>query len=321
MKILKKTVGVTMALSLALCTLYPSISQAQAVTPTPIQSVNLNNSSLTTLNLPSASTIETFIQKSSKEIESRIVWNINTKDDYFRLLDKIFTELPSKVSIISSLSKEDADSWYSEYQLMTIPSRMNNVQTLASYSITKKRLGKLIVLTDKSNKKYSAKQIEDGVKAYAKEFATQIEGLNTEQKINVIYDFIYSQYQYKASSYSEMLVGNAYTKQLACNGFSRLFYELAVASGVNAKLIEADDHFYNHVETSSGQWVILDVTTDIILKTKHGATGLSKEDYLSYVSKVGFYWATPVNREPAVATSWTVEQKESFLSSVKLSNE
>lgn len=312
LKSIKKTIITTMALGIGFVIFQPNIAHAEVPTKAIYETINIQGNQ-SALKLPSVSSIETHIEKSSNTKDNRITWNVETKEDFFALLDKAYLELPSKITLISSISKKVMNEWESEYDEQTIPSRINNLHTLASYSI-KKSSSKVITITDKSNNKYTAKQIEEGIKSFSKEFAKSINHLDNEQKIKVIYDYIYAQYKYEATSISGMMVGNAYNNKLACNGFSRLFYELATASGVNVKLVEADDHFYNHVETSKGQWVIIDLTTDILLKKKHGATGLSLENYLSYVSKVGFYWAKPVEREQAIATPMTPEDKEQFLS-------
>lgn len=309
---MKKSIATTMALTILLSVIQPNFIYAEERMKDTYQEEG-GEQIQETFKLPSVRILEKYIQESSTIKETKSIDNVNTKKEFFELMDKVYTELPSKVTLKSTITKEEVNKWSSEYEEIRTPSEINNLHTLASYKV-KKQFGKVITITDESNPKYRAKQIEKGTKKFAQEFASKLNDLNYGQKIMVIYEFIYTQYKYDATSYSNMLIGNAYNKKLACNGFSRLFYELAISSGVDAKLIESDDHFYNHVKMANGEWIVMDLTTDILLKRKYGAIGLSQEDYLSYVSNVGFYWAKPVEREKAVATSMTVEQKEKFLS-------
>lgn len=311
---MKKSITTTMALTILLSVIQPNFIQAEERTKGTYQEEG-GEQIQETLNLPSVRLLEKYIQDSSSIKETQSIDDVHTKEDFFKLMDKIYTELPSKVMLKTAITKEEINKWHSEYEEIRTPSEINNLHTLASYTV-KKKFGKVITITDESNPKYTAKQIEKGTKRFAKEFANKLNGLNNEQKIKVIYEFVYAQYKYDASSYSNMLIGNAYNKKLACNGFSRLFYELAIASNIDAKLIESDDHFYNHVKMANDEWIIMDLTTDILLKRKYGAIGLSQDDYLNYVSNVGFYWAKPVEREKAIATAITTQQKDKFMSAI-----
>ncbi|PLS19198.1 hypothetical protein CVD28_01965 [Bacillus sp. M6-12] len=262
------------------------------------------------------SKMESYMKTVKKQADNRVVKGVSNQATFNKMVDMMHKELPTQITFESSVPEKTLKLWYDEYQLIGTPSQQTNLHTLASYSL-KKGIKNTYVLKDNSNDKYSAKQIEKGIQLFANDFALGIKNLPQDVKIHMVYNYIYEQFQYGASSYKKMMIGNAYNGKLACNGFSRLFYELAHASGIPVKMIESDDHFYNQVQTSTGKWVIIDTTTDILLKQKHGATGLAKEEYLNYVSKVGFYWAKPVSRESAQADFLDKEQKEEFL---KLSN-
>lgn len=105
-----------------------------------------------------------------------------------------------------------------------------------------------------------------------------------------------------------MMIGNAFEYEMACNGISFLMYELLSASGIETRIVQGEDHFYNLVSLKSigeettdpnvkTDWIIVDVTTDILLKETHGATGKPLNEYLSYVSRTGRYFATPIEKE------------------------
>ncbi|MGG3806061.1 hypothetical protein [Metabacillus fastidiosus] len=251
------------------------------------------------------------------------IYDMKNKNDFFILLDKVYTELPQSVSIYNDVSSEELQQWKDKYFQKSRISSMKNIATLANYDIRKKA-SNLILLEDVSHDKYQAVQIEKSLGVFAKEFASSIRYLPPEQKVHVIYDYIYYQFKYKATKTTDMLVGNTYNRQLACNGFSRLFYELVKASNLPVRLVESEDHYYNHVKieditvnkTNQGKntekWLIIDLTTDILLNEKHGATGLSEAAYLSYVSKVGFYRSLPSSKELAVSQDWTNAEKKNF---------
>lgn len=265
--------------------------------------------------IPSMELYHNLLERIETDKEKKDIWNVDaivTKEDYFALRDRINKELPYQVVIKDSKDKRDVYyDWDSEYNTIT-PSMSPNHNLLANYAL-KYQLSGSYTITDSANTKYSAKTIEKALDIYSERFARSLKGLTDEEKVHTIYNFIYEEFDYKASNYQAMMVGNAYSYELACNGFTRLFYALATASGLETKMVRGDDHYWNQWKTKEGQWITVDITTDIVLKKKHGATGLSKEDHITYVSNVGFYFARPVPQETSTPNPWTKEQKEKFL--------
>ena len=257
--------------------------------------------------------LDTQPQKADRWLNQKV----DTKQQFFALLDKVYAELPQGVTIKTTISKDTLYEWETEYVNMTIPSKNTNMGVLASYTL-KKTNNTTATLTDKASAKYNAKTVDHALKVFSQEFAKNLpKDLTDEQKLNRVYSYIFDNYTYNASGYQKMMVGNAPNFTMACNGFTKLFHEMATAAGLDVRMVKGDDHYWNQWKTPQGDWVTVDTTTDILLKTKHGATGLSKQDHLNYVSKVGFYWAKPVPQEVNTPTSWTQSQKETFLNAIK----
>lgn len=241
--------------------------------------------------------------------------NIDTKQKYFSLLDEVYSKLPQKVTVYSTVTEDELEKWSTEYSIEKTPSKNSNMNLLANYSV-KKIGGKVLTITDKTNSKYSAKTIETALNAFSLKFSESIKDKTDEEKVKLIYNYMYKQYSYNASGYSKMMVGNAPNMEMACNGFTRLFYALTSASGVETRMVRGDDHYWNQWKTPEGDWVTIDVTTDILLNTEHGATGLSREEHIKYVSNVGFYFARPIPQETNTPSGWSKEQKDKFLTMV-----
>lgn len=265
----------------------------------------------------SIKTMQKVLDTQPQQADKWVNQKVDTKQQFFTLLDKVYTELPQSVIIKTSIDKDTLSVWESEYNNTTIPSRNDNMNVLASYTL-KKTSHNTFTLTDKSSAKYNAKTIDHAVKVFSQEFAKHLpSGVSHEQRLDAIYTFIFDNYTYNASGYQKMMVGNAPNLTMACNGFTKLFHEMATAASLETRMIKGDDHFWNQWKTPQGDWVTIDLTTDILLKTKHGATGLSKQEHLDYVSKVGFYWAKPISQEVNTPTGWTKEQKDTFLTTIK----
>jgi len=324
MKLWKHTIAFGCALGVALSVLPMNSAKAEGFSNIPVVAYQTITNvtyleektkneipDVPSVKLPSLKYMQQGLDTKPKE---NIVWkdkSVNTMDQLIQLMNEVYTELPQKVIIKSDADEKLFRTWMQIYESSTIPDKNLNLNTLANYSL-KKTGFKQYTLTDKTHSKYQAKQIEASLNDFSEEFAKSIQDLSSEQKLHAIYNYIFDQFSYNASGYSKMLVGNAPNYEMACNGFSRFFYQLATHSGIEARIVKSEDHFYNQIKTEDG-WVIIDLTTDILLKTKHGATGLSQEEYLKYVSGVGFYWALPINAEKVTPHAWSEEEKAQFL--------
>ena len=298
----------------------PTVAHAQGEAPTTSNQPTYAVASAKAPQIAKVPSLERFEQiykehKAEEKVELTI--NIATYEDYKKAMIQVYTELPHKAVLKSKLKRSELKDFESKFHYEILVGNLPNYLLLANYS--EQGVGSTLLYNDKTHAQYSAKTIEAVTKQFAKEFAQGVEGLKPIDKFAVIYDFVYQHYSYSATNYREMLVGNAPTGVMACNGFSRLMYELLNASGIETQLMHSDDHFYNQVKVADvfgkGEgYFTLDVTTDILLKTKHGATGLATKDYLNYVSKVRFYWATPVAKETKKPVALDSQSKNAITS-------
>ena len=233
---------------------------------------------------------------------------VKNYEEYKRAMYQLYTDLPQTMKIKSTLSKNRMTEFSDKFEDELIANDLPNYNLLAYYKM--KKVGNIYTFTDNSHKKFSAKQIETYINTFATRFADSISELSPNEKLNTIYNYVYSNFKYNANGYQYMMVGNAYTYEMACNGFSRLMYEMLNAAGIETRIIEGEDHYYNLVASHNvfeegdsefdfqdDDWFILDVTTDILLNTYHGATGKTTNDYLAYVQKTNIYMAKPIAKE------------------------
>lgn len=260
---------------------------------------------VTQIQLPSISQVAN--EKVNVKLQSFSVM-VSNYEDYKKSMFRLYTELPRTMTIKTKVSKDQMDEFSKKFKAELVAVDLPNFNLLAHYKM--KKVGNLYTYTDNSHKKFSAKQIETYVGTFASRFAKNIEHLSPSERLQTIYDYVYSNFEYNAIGYQYMMVGNAYEYEMACNGFSRLMYEMLNAAGIKTKIIEGEDHYYNLVsfqdvfeeegKTSNFQrddWFVVDVTTDILVKKPHGATGKAMNDYLAYVVNTNLYTAKPIVKE------------------------
>lgn len=218
-----------------------------------------------------------------------VTYQIRTVADIHRSLESIYTDLPHSATLKNngSLSDEQIESTISEWVQKTKPQENINVYTLANYKLQKSNL--TYKLIDNTHKELSASQIEKGLDTFSSFFAETLEGLSEEEKVNIIYNYIFDNFSYNASGFQKMLVGNTYNGEFACNGYAHLFYKLAKASQLNVEIIRGEEHFWNKVVLSNGETVTVDITTDDYLKERYASIGSSSENHISITNRVGFY--------------------------------
>lgn len=244
--------------------------------------------------------------------------------EYKDAMIKLYTELPNTMKIKSTLNKNQMEDFSKKFEVELVAGDLPNYKLLANYKM--KKFGNLYTYTDNSHKNFSAKQIETYINTFATRYAESIEDLSPSEKFNSIYNYVYSNFKYNANGYQYMMVGNAYDYEMACNGISRLMFEMLNAADIDTRIIEGEDHYYNLVSFQSAfgeegnndtlqgdDWFIVDATTDILLKKPHGSTGTATNEYLAYVLTTDIYYtAKPIAKE----TTKTIELKDEFIAMI-----
>lgn len=213
---------------------------------------------------------------------------VSSKQELQEKLNDIYKELPQKV-YISGLNIDDIREVMSNIENKIIPNDSFNNKTLANYRISKS--GNKVLISDNSNKKYSAKSIEQGIEEFSNDFAKEISDLDEHSKINIIYNYIFDNFKYNANGFQFMLVGNSYTGEFACNGYSRLFYELSTAAGLDVEIVQGEEHFWNRVTLSNGEVMNVDVTTDDYLNKRYYTLGDNTDTHILKTSETKIYSA------------------------------
>lgn len=237
------------------------------------------------IELMSPNSIEHYIQYAEVEPTSGKNILVKNKEELKEELLTIYKDLPDKV-YIQGVKIQEVNEVLDEITEKVHPKDSINIMTLANYNVSKS--GNRILLSDNANNFYSAKKIEAGVKQFSKEFASKLEGLDDFEKLNVIYNYIFENFKYNAQGIRFMMVGNSYTGEFACNGYSRLFYELASASALNAEIVKGLDHFWNRV-TINGEIINVDITTDDYLNKKFYTLGSLPDEHIKKTSETEFY--------------------------------
>lgn len=240
------------------------------------------------VELLSPSSIEHFISKSTKN-KVEPTYSFNTEADFNKAVSEVYDTLPSKAKLSTTYSISEVKKFLYNWEQNNHPKDSINNMTLATYSV--KRIGGSLYLVDSSHPTYTAKQIESGLKAFSKDFSKQIEDMTEFDKINVIYNYIFDNFKYNANSTTQMYVGNAYTGQFACNGYSRMFYELANAAGIDTEIRRGESHFWNTVTLSNGEVITVDITTDDYLKKVFFTLGSDSQSHIDKTGLINFYSA------------------------------
>lgn len=221
-----------------------------------------------------------------KPVEIVEVVSVKNVNDLEKLLNKVYVELPEKVELKTTMKQKEIKDLVYEWEMKTHPKDILNKSTLANYSVEKK--GAKIFLFDNSNDEKSAKEIEEDLKKFAQEWANKNSHLSDEMKLKSTYDFIYENYSYSANGYKEMLVGNMWNDTLACNGFSRLTYEMLNALGLETQIILGESHLWNSVKIN-GETILFDVTSDIFLSKKYLTLGVSSGEHKKLLQPINLW--------------------------------
>lgn len=212
--------------------------------------------------------------------------SVRTVSELERVLDETYRELPDQVELETRLTKKELSEAMREWEMATHPKDNINRFTLGNYSLVQS--GGKFILVDRSHKKLSAREIEEGVKRFASEWADEMEGKSEVEKVNGIYHYLYDNYTYAANGYDEMYVGNMWNDTLACNGFSRLAYEMATAAGIKADIVMGDDHLWNTMVVD-GESMLFDATSDIYTQQPYWTLGMSSRQHEEALGAIPIY--------------------------------
>lgn len=213
--------------------------------------------------------------------------NISSISNFISVVEEAYETLPDRINLSTNLSYEVLDEEFSTWYSNTHPLESINLHTLANYSL--KKTGNSIYLEDTTHKSYSALDISVGLKDFSSIFSSTLTDLSDVEKFNIIYDFVYDNFTYNARGYSFMKVGNMGTGSFACNGYSRLVYDLLNASGIETSIILGEDHIWNRVFIEDFGEFDVDITSDAYLKDKYVTLGTSSSRHSDILNRISFY--------------------------------
>lgn len=200
----------------------------------------------------------------SKEI--KLVLSINNHSDMYNAIQRINDELPSKVFFNSKfVTQHTIKKWFNEIMGTYTGFENYNLQTLANYNA--KMVRTRFILIDCSHHNNSAREIKRAVDLYISALAKCINDQNDEHVIINLYQFIFENIDYNASSHQKMRIGNLGSGEMACNGISRLVYEALNRLGIKTEIRRGLSHFWNVIYLK-GKEITFDITTDILLSNK-----------------------------------------------------
>jgi|GEM_PF-5844315 len=221
----------------------------------------------------------------SKEI--KLVFSINNHSDMYKAFQRINDELPSKVNFISkNIPQRTIKHWYYEFMDTYLELEKYNLLTLANYKVSMFR--NRFHLIDCSHSENNARDIRNTVVLFISALAECIKHQNKEQIIFNLYQFIFENIDYNASTHQKMRIGNLGRGEMACNGISRLVYETLNRLGIKTEIRRGLSHFWNVIYLK-GKEITFDVTTDILLNNKYLTLGNSSIQHIQNASTINFY--------------------------------
>lgn len=228
--------------------------------------------------------LEKYKEKLPKEEK---VYTVETRQDMLEVVKDVEVTFPEQFEIRSKyFSPKDLKVEYEKTLEFYLAESIKNHQTLLNYK--KNVRGNKVVFINQTNG-YTAKQIVAALDEYSDYLARQFKDENVEQSILNLYDFIYENFKYKANSIPTMLVGNLSNGEMACNGFSRLAYEVLNKMGFKTEIRGGFSHFWNVTKLDNGKQITFDVTTDILLKQKYKTLGNDSKDHINNTASVNIY--------------------------------
>lgn len=237
------------------------------------------------------------LEKYKNEIDfEEKVYTANSYHDLFTIIQDVEETLPDKFEIQSKyMTVKQLREEYDKAMALFVADSIMNHHTLVSY----KRVpdNKKLVFDQMSNEKgYSARHISAALDEFTDFLANELKvdekmENHLEQSILNVYDFIFDNYAYKARGIAYMQVGNLSSGEMACNGFSRLAYEVLNKMGIATEIRGGYSHFWNVITLDDQQQITFDVTTDILLKEKGKTLGNDTSTHIKNTAPVGIYSA------------------------------
>lgn len=229
------------------------------------------------------------LEETAGESAYKLIFSIDSLTDMRRAIEQINEQLPLRVEFKSLKYNHKAlKRLYNDALAFYTGSKLHNFNTLANYR--ENLLFSKFILVDRSHAKYTARQIEGALNDFTNTLAENIRHDSQEQSTLNLYDYIYEHFQYNATSYQNMIVGNLGNGELACNGFSRLAHETLHKLGIKSEIRQGYSHFWNVVYLN-GKQTTFDVTTDIVLKNRYLTLGNSTIQHQTNTSRINFYSA------------------------------
>lgn len=238
---------------------------------------------------PSDFTSILYTQTSPRTYSSKS-FTVNSFEDLVSAMREIDRELYSYAFLKSDImTTKELKDFYSKHQLNI--TGLININTLANYSVESGNL--LFIFKDATDRSqlFSAKQYREALNIFVDKLAEQVKGETDEETVLNLYDWIYQNYYYEASSASSMRVSNLAKGKMACNGFSRLVAEVLHKSGIPVRIVKGNSHYWNLV-TIDDVTTTIDITTDIVLRKKYYTLGKSTLEHREKTGLVGFYDAS-----------------------------
>lgn len=186
---------------------------------------------------------------------------ISTLEEYIRWRDMMFPHYIKKETFENEFPVEE---WEAEYQKLPKTGVLQLIPIKQTF-----QNGKVVFVDEIAP---TSKIVDDTLKEFGKQFASSLEGFTQEEKLHVLYDYIYYQFIYAGDYSTKMVDRYTINTQLGSNGLVWMFYHMANESGLDVTIKKKGNAFYMIWVTDKGETVTLDIASDMKEKSKHGAT-------------------------------------------------
>lgn len=224
-----------------------------------------------------------------EELREQLVlkYEVNELKDFEKIFSDLEELLPDKIEVTSEkLTVKEIKQLYYQFGDNSDIKKVQNYKTLSIYKVSNNN--KTFVLIDNTNKNKSAYEIYSTYYKFVKIVAADLKGETEKESLENVYNYIFDNFKYNASSVSEMLVGNLGAGEMACNGFSRLVNDLLNEIGIKSEIREGYSHFWNTINID-GIETTVDVTTDIVKKKRYLTFGNDTKTHIQNAQSIGFY--------------------------------
>lgn len=218
------------------------------------------------------------IDDSKEELKIKI----NSYDEMYNLLIDMESKNYYKITLTSS--RYTIKELYDLYEKIiddTKAETFKNQHTLFNYKETKNK-SQFILIDNK--RAYTSNVYNKSLNKFVEVFNTTV-SLDKNTYFKEVYEYIYNNYKYTADNFNNMLISNLGNGKMACNGFSRLVFELLTSNNYTVELRGGTSHYWNIVKFD-GVNTTVDLTTDIL--KGYGVTlGLSSDSHNIYIKESG----------------------------------